>query len=100
MSYNKSANGSYLHNCYVKRRDSDPAPSLFTSDDGTDIFCSLNGYAIIPMEEYAVLVGMDFAQKQANIKAADEELHEKQQVREPVRVEVERLIINAPGEEF
>jgi len=55
--YEKGKDGSYFHNNLLKRRDGEKAPQLFSNNDET-ISAFLNGYAIIPIEEYARLVEM------------------------------------------
>jgi len=56
MKYSKSKDGGFIHNCIVNRRKTDKAKAIFYCDkDKTIAF--LNGYAIIPIEEYAELKG-------------------------------------------
>jgi len=54
MKYEKNQDGSYLHNCYVKLRNSDGV-TLFDNTNGS-VKASLNGYAVIPIEDYFDLV--------------------------------------------
>lgn len=56
MKYNKAKDGSFVHNCIIEKRHNDKARFLFSASDDT-VTCSLNGYAIIPIEEYAKLKG-------------------------------------------
>ena len=43
-------NGSYFHNSYLHPRDGTKGPIIDSSSG--DVLCRLNGYAIIPIEEY------------------------------------------------
>ena len=71
--YEKGKDGSYLHNCYMERREGDVSPWMFHCDGDTgSVIAALNGYAIIPMERYAKLVGKDYDEKA--ICDADEQL--------------------------
>lgn len=65
----KNKDGSYLRNCYVSRRKCDQTYTLFTETDES-VTTSLNGYAIIPLTEYADLTGKDF---DGLIKQAEED---------------------------
>ena len=40
----------YIHNCTIKRKDSDEGPLFEIVND--HVIARLDGYAIIPMEEY------------------------------------------------
>jgi len=52
-SKNKTEDGSYVHNCIIKRRLDDISDALFTIvDDGSKMITKLYGYAIIHPEEY------------------------------------------------
>jgi hypothetical protein len=52
----KGKNGSYLNNCIIVGRPIDGA--IFQDDRiNTDVTCMLNGYAIIPIEDYYELKG-------------------------------------------
>ena len=44
----------FLHNCFIKGRDDDEGPLFIQTADG--LFCRLDGYAIIPREEYEALL--------------------------------------------
>lgn len=57
MKYEKGKDGSHLHNCFVSRRNGDLSDQLFNQDDGT-VTAFLNGYAVIPIEDYSQLVKM------------------------------------------
>lgn len=46
----------FLHNCFIKPREEDEGPLFEQTDDG--LFCRLDGYAIIPREEYEGLLAM------------------------------------------
>ena len=61
MKHEKCEDGSYLGNCHLQRRENDPAPYLFNQSGTEYISCCLNGYAIIPLEEYQKLTGQDFS---------------------------------------
>jgi len=85
MKYEKQKDGTYLHNCYVWRREDD-STTIFDNVGSRDdvIIARLNGYAIVPIEEYARLVEMaspsDARLKPVifsmeDIKEADEQLH-------------------------
>jgi len=58
--YEKCSDGSYLHNCYISPREEDKEKALF-SQGRESITAHLNGYAVIPMEEYARLTNRDFS---------------------------------------
>lgn len=60
--------GSHLHNCVIQIREDSKASWLFDGT-GETVTCFLNGYAIIPLEEYARLTGEDYS---ANIASAKE----------------------------
>jgi len=72
--YKKLKNGSYLHNCYIAKREDDPQ-ELIVHEDGRQVFVSLNGYAIIPLEEYEKLTSKDSMETKIRIKNADKQLH-------------------------
>ncbi len=56
MKYGKSKDGGFIHNCVLVKRKTDKDKSLFCcSNERTT--AHLNGYAIIPIEEYAQLKG-------------------------------------------
>lgn len=57
IEYKKCEDGSYLYNCALVRRDSDPVDLLFHQDGDKSMTARLNGYAIIPLEEYVRLTG-------------------------------------------
>ena len=61
MDFQKMKDGSFVHNCYIARRRGEKAPLLFRQEsDGSKLIAFLNGYAIIPLEEYKKLKGEDF----------------------------------------
>ena len=69
MKYKKSENGSFIHNCLIARRKEEPEATLFEQlNKSGDMLASLNGYAIIPLEEYAKLTGIEY-DKEAIIQA-------------------------------
>ena len=74
--FKKCEDGSYIHNCYVERRDGDPVDALFYSDHKT-MTARLNGYAIIPIDVYAKLSGKPTLISEDAIREADKHLHEK-----------------------
>jgi hypothetical protein len=79
--FKKLADGSYVHNCYLEGRDSDPAEFMFKQNADDSISAFLNGYAIIPIETYEELSGKDFSGKdfsgiRQRINKADDDLHE------------------------
>lgn len=49
----KGKDGSFFHNNFVKRRESDNNTIIHNGKDS--VTCRLNGYAIIPFEEYVAL---------------------------------------------
>lgn len=70
--YGKHENGSYMHNCYLIPREKDRHRRLVINSDNNGVTVRLNGYAIIPLEEYAKLTDFDVDQKA--ILLADEQL--------------------------
>jgi len=78
MKYEKGLNDSYLHNCLIIRRAGDPAGVLFRRDKN-GFTASLNGYAIVPIEEYTRLVELASPSNETlkEIEEADKELHGK-----------------------
>ncbi len=75
MEYKKLNDGSYVCNCYIGRREDESADALFKQNGDESIAAFLNGYAIIPLEEYAALTGEDYSDMLANAKEADRQLH-------------------------
>ena len=74
MEYMKATNGSYMHNCLVVRRESDPEMTIVNgSTDNVSV--SLNGYAIIPIEDYFKLKGEGSDLTMAKVKKVSRELH-------------------------
>jgi len=80
--YEKLEDGSYLHNCFLVRRNNDPSNILFYQDGDNGVTARLNGYAIIPLEEYFEL--KDELGENANnypdemlknVEEADKQLH-------------------------
>lgn len=51
----KARDGSYFHNNFAKMREGE-AGTVISADIDT-VTCRLNGYAIIPIEEYYKLIG-------------------------------------------
>lgn len=48
--------GSYVHDCIIKRKSDDTSDVLFyVPEDGSKMVTKLRGYAIIPREEYESL---------------------------------------------
>ena len=72
MSYGKTKNGSYVHNCLIERRENEKAAILFYVED-SEIGVYLNGYAVIPLEKYKELLGEKFDGEY--IEKADKELY-------------------------
>ena len=61
MEFQKMKDGSYVHNCYIAPRSGEKAFVLFGYEPvGGGITAFLNGYAVIPLEEYKKLKGEDF----------------------------------------
>jgi len=59
----ETADGSYIHNCYIKQRGQawpgaikEFPPDLIIDVTDERIFIKLEGYAIVPREEYEQLV--------------------------------------------
>lgn len=52
MKYEKLKDGSYIHNCFIKRRENEKSSILFYQDGDESISAFLNGYAVIPLDEY------------------------------------------------
>lgn len=48
-------NETYVRNCYLSMRPSDKGP-LFASNDEHGIQCCLDGYVVIPIEQYHTLI--------------------------------------------
>jgi len=79
MKYTKAKNGSYFYNNILILRENDrkSGRSIIHQDRDGSVRCMLNGYAIIPYEEYVVLKGdtkintFDMAK---NIQAANDDL--------------------------
>jgi len=57
MKFEKMNDGSFVHNCRIVRRDNDKASVLFHQNGNESVAAFLNGYAIIPLEEYYQLKG-------------------------------------------
>ena len=76
--YKKLEDGSSVHNCIIKSRyykDSKKAFALFSQDGDKTIRAHLNGYAIVPVEEYLEVTGKDMTYL-AKIKQAEIDLGE------------------------
>jgi len=53
----ETQDGSYVKNCIIKLRIDEKATALFSSDkDASKIITKLDGYAIVPREEYESLI--------------------------------------------
>jgi len=78
--YKKLEDGSYVHNCIIKPRyrHSKNATALFSRDGDKTIRAHLNGYAIVPVEDYLELTGKDMGNRDrvADIKQAEIDLGE------------------------
>lgn len=75
MKYKTMLDGSYLHNFFLRRRNDEPSPYLFRiTENRVNLTAFLNGYAIIPLEEYYKLIGEKYLNSKF-IKQADKELH-------------------------
>jgi len=75
IKYEKLEDGSYLHNCLLDIREDDRNRSgIFHQEGDKSMSARLNGYAIIPMEEYCKLKDIPFNNK-AEILEADRQLH-------------------------
>lgn len=72
--YEKHENGSYMHNCHVVPRAEDRHRPIVCSSDDDGVTVMLNGYAIIPLEEYAKLADRDIDVDQKAILLADDQL--------------------------
>ena len=75
--YNKSQNGSFMHNCHmVSRKKESIFSSLPTQYGHDDIIAHLIGYAIIPLEEYYLLKGEKMPEEMLKkIKSANQQLN-------------------------
>ena len=74
MKYDKCKDGSFLHNCLIKSRGNDPAGYCFYLD-GNTISVFLNGYAIIPIEDYYAMKNEKLSKTaKKNIRAAHKAL--------------------------
>lgn len=77
IKYGKNKDGSYVHNCIINRRENEKAPRLFSKNiEDEGIVTQLNGYAIIPIEEYFELTGNIYDEILENIDLANKELWE------------------------
>lgn len=53
----ETLDGSYVHDCLIKRRSDDTSDVLFfVPSDGSRMVTKLRGYAIVPREEYESLL--------------------------------------------
>ena len=75
----KSKDGSYFHNNLIIAREYDQKNGHMLIDGrGDDVVVSLNGYAIIPLEEYYELKGESLPSVEADsIEDMDKRLHDK-----------------------
>ena len=72
--YGKTKDGSYVHNCLIVPRADNKNDFLFMQTDNT-VSCCLNGYAIIPIEEYERLRGEIVGVDYQAIADAEKQLH-------------------------
>ena len=79
--HKKLEDGSYVVNCIIKPRyrHSKNATALFSRDGDKTIRAHLNGYAIVPVEDYLELTGKDMTYL-AKIKQAEIDLGEVEEV--------------------
>ena len=77
MKYKACKDGSYVCNCFVKRREDSPSEFMFNQTVGAgSITAHLNGYAIIPLEEYYELTDRELPSGELDrIKKADIQLN-------------------------
>lgn len=74
----KSKNGGYMHNCHLEMRAVDKCMFTDFDTDTGDPIATLNGYAIIPIEKYYELAGIEFTEKlNTQIEAVDKCLNTK-----------------------
>lgn len=71
--YKKTKDGSYIHNCVIAPRADRKEPLFWQSDE--TISCRLNGYAIIPIEEYERLTGKSTGIVSKPLEDAEKQLH-------------------------
>jgi hypothetical protein len=75
MTIEKCKDGSFVRNCLINRRKEDASPHMFYQDsEASYISAFLNGYAIIPLEEYAELTGDDYSDMIASAMEDNKEL--------------------------
>lgn len=80
----KGVNNSYFHNGYIKMRsDETETRGLIASVDTEEVICRLNGYAVVPIEEYCALVNEpvpeDIEEKIKNMNVLLEKSEQKPQ---------------------
>lgn len=75
MKYKTTLDGSYIVNCFIDRRETDPSPSLFYQKDAESIIVRLNGYAIIPIEKYRKLTKEDMLIDESQIAQANKDFY-------------------------
>ncbi len=74
MKYQKSKNGSYIHNSLIKRR-LDTSTTIISQNGVENTSVSLNGYAIIPLDEYRKYIGERMTEEEnERIRNADKDL--------------------------
>jgi len=74
MKYERESDGSYLHNCLLKWRPEQGKEAMFRIDNGS-VKAYLNGYAIIPLEEYYELTQSGITKEDMiKIRQADRDL--------------------------
>lgn len=77
--YKKNKDGAYLCNYIIRRRENDPAKWLAKRNKKTgQISVGLNGYAIIPIDEYMKLGNRpekSISKIMVEVEKADEQLH-------------------------
>lgn len=71
--FEKGPNGDYVHNCLIKARGGQCGALFRQNQDGT-LTTRLNGYAVIPLEEYCELTGEPQEERLAAIPVAAKEL--------------------------
>ncbi len=62
---------SYVHNSFIKAKENDEGKYLFSvTPEG--IYARLDGYAIVPIEEYFELIGEPVPERVDELKGIDE----------------------------
>lgn len=74
VEYKKLKDGSFILNCILRRRVNDNSDYLFRqSNESVSVF--LNGYAIIPIEEYFELKGEADDELLKQVEVASKQLY-------------------------